>query len=337
MVLSFAALEERRAAQNKPFRALLELTHRCNFRCVHCYESNHERTDELSTDEWKHVIDELRAAGVLFLTFSGGEFSLRPDALGLMAYARAAGFYLRVFSNAAVLTERVMRQWAKDCAPHEVEVSVYGASAATYQAVTGAKNGYEQMVAGLERLYRDGYQVRVKVVVLRENVHEVAEMRALGERFGFRVSVSGKLTVRDDGSLEPLAHQVSDEDWKSFDDHFEENRLVMSSDADGRPCNAGRSSLSVGPNGDVYACVDMRVSLGNLMTRSLMEIWEGRGLLQSVRAVRNRDFLFPERMDYSRARAPCMAENLMNTGTLVQIRRPRTSAEVSQQREEGVT
>ena len=70
-----------------PLSVQLDLTYRCNERCVHCY-LDHEDHGEMTTAEIKHLLDEMAAAGVLFLTLSGGEIFLRKDFFEILEYAR---------------------------------------------------------------------------------------------------------------------------------------------------------------------------------------------------------------------------------------------------------
>ena len=73
-----------------PFVATLKLTYRCNLTCIHCPWSQ-RTSDELSTDEWKARIDELRSKGVENFIFEGGEPTLRDDLAELIDYTRGLG------------------------------------------------------------------------------------------------------------------------------------------------------------------------------------------------------------------------------------------------------
>ena len=74
-----------------PWNVHIDLTYRCNERCVHCYLDHHDY-GEMTTREVKNVLDQLAEAGALFLTFSGGEIFLRPDLFELIAYGRGLNF-----------------------------------------------------------------------------------------------------------------------------------------------------------------------------------------------------------------------------------------------------
>src|SRR5207344_1613779 len=70
-----------------PLGVQLDLTYRCNERCVHCY-LDHDDHGELTSAEITSLLDQLAGAGVFFLTISGGEIFLRPDLFDILAHAR---------------------------------------------------------------------------------------------------------------------------------------------------------------------------------------------------------------------------------------------------------
>ncbi|MFZ0979932.1 MAG: radical SAM protein, partial [Candidatus Acidiferrales bacterium] len=82
-----------------PLSVQLDLTYRCNERCVHCY-LDHDDHGEMTTAEIKKLLDELAAAGVFFLTMSGGEILLRKDFFEILEYARALLFSVKLKTNA---------------------------------------------------------------------------------------------------------------------------------------------------------------------------------------------------------------------------------------------
>src|SRR5437868_14362963 len=126
------AVELARAAQ-VPLHVLLELTYRCNVRCVHCYLAGQER--EMTLPELLPVLDDLADAGCLILTLSGGEVLLRKDFFEIAGAARARGFALRIFTNATMVTPRIADRIAA-LDPVVGETSLLGGDAATHDGVT---------------------------------------------------------------------------------------------------------------------------------------------------------------------------------------------------------
>ena len=139
----------RRAAANLvPLQACLELTYRCNIRCEHCYIPHRSGEGELSTDEWKRVIEQVTEAGCLFLLISGGEPFLRRDALEIYLHAKRNGLLVTLFTNGTMITPRIAEVLA-EYPPFAVEVSVYGATRETYRSVTRVAGAYDQDPLGV--------------------------------------------------------------------------------------------------------------------------------------------------------------------------------------------
>ena len=84
--------------QGRPVTVTFQVTDRCNYECVHCYQEHVER-DELSFAEIERILRELTDAGVLFLTLMGGEFFMRRDADDILRLAHELGFALKLLTT----------------------------------------------------------------------------------------------------------------------------------------------------------------------------------------------------------------------------------------------
>src|SRR4030042_1130117 len=89
-----------------PLRMDLALTFKCQNDCVHCYAGGPHETAELSTSQWKEVIDRLSQIGVFILTFTGGEPTLREDLQDLLTYAQTKGMVTGLITNGRKLTDK---------------------------------------------------------------------------------------------------------------------------------------------------------------------------------------------------------------------------------------
>ena len=83
------------------------LIRRCNLSCKHCYATSLDIdfSGELSTQEIKNTMDDLKVAQVPVLILSGGEPLMRPDIFELTAYAKSLGFYLALSTNGTLINE----------------------------------------------------------------------------------------------------------------------------------------------------------------------------------------------------------------------------------------
>ena len=91
---------------DSPFGLLAELTYRCPLACAYCSNPLNmaDYADELTTDEWRRVLDEAHELGVLQCHLSGGEPLLRRDLVEIVAAARDLGMYTNLVTSALGLS-----------------------------------------------------------------------------------------------------------------------------------------------------------------------------------------------------------------------------------------
>src|SRR5581483_9092735 len=167
-----ARLTDRAERVAAPLSALFELTGRCNLDCGHCYLDIAHPPEELTTAEACAVVDQLADAGTLFLTLTGGELFLRPDALAIARHARARGLALRLFTNATRIDARLAREIAA-VRPLGVEVSIYGTHADVHDGVTKRRRTLRRTLRGLLHLRRAGVSVALKAPLLHPVAGEI--------------------------------------------------------------------------------------------------------------------------------------------------------------------
>src|SRR3954469_1225374 len=84
----------------RPYALLAELTYRCPLHCPYCSNpTSYPAGEELTTDDWRRVLAEAAALGVLQVGFSGGEPLGRRDLAEIVAAARAAGMYTNLITS----------------------------------------------------------------------------------------------------------------------------------------------------------------------------------------------------------------------------------------------
>ena len=97
---------------NIPLSVHLDLTYRCNERCIHCY-LDHDDHGEMTTAEIKGLMDQMAEAGVFFLTISGGEILMRRDFFELLEHARRLLFSVKLKTNAVLIREKRRSEFAR--------------------------------------------------------------------------------------------------------------------------------------------------------------------------------------------------------------------------------
>jgi len=272
-----ARLKRAALQRAQPLSASLELTYRCNWRCVFCYNPRRHDRRALSFDEWCGVLDDLRVLGALYVALTGGEPLAHPEFLAIARAARERAFALRILTNGTLVTALLADEIAA-LRPLAVELSLHGATAQTHDRATATPGSFDAMLRGLDRLLGRGVGVVLKTPLTCLNESEVAGMRRLAGERGVPWRVDPVLTPRDDGDAGPLAYRArADATERIFRELAELGQLPNEERAEGGTnCGLGRTTVAVDPEGDVFPCLQWRrAPLGNVRDTRLREMWAG--------------------------------------------------------------
>lgn len=180
-----SALVEKAKQLRRPLSCHFELTYRCNFHCPMCYI---RMTDEQAkpygrlrtADEWIEMGKQIRDAGVLNLTLTGGECTLFPEFDRLYTELYKMGFRIFVMSNGAAWTDKI-RELFRKYPPHGVSITLYGTSDETYEKVTGDPNGFPKVKETVRFLRSIGVHYHLSYTVIKQNVYDLARMKSVCE------------------------------------------------------------------------------------------------------------------------------------------------------------
>ena len=168
-----------------PMGLIAELTHRCPLQCAYC--SNPLALDspksELTTDEWKNVLDQAAAIGILQVHFSGGEPMARRDLTALVAHASKAGLYTNIITSGVLLTDSAMADLLAAGIDH-IQLSFQDAEIAHADRFGGYRGGHVKKLAAAKLIREGGLPLTANFVVHRQNIERIDAMIALGEELG---------------------------------------------------------------------------------------------------------------------------------------------------------
>ena len=275
-----------------PLDVMLELTHRCTFRCRHCYIPDFRAPDGLATERVLVLLDELVEMGTLRLALSGGEMMLRRDWLTIARRARALGFELRLLTNGSLITPSLADEIAALHAT--VEVSVYAVDPDVFDGITAVAGSLERVVAAIESLRERSVGVLVKTPVMTLNAaHTGAVARWAAERT-LECRVDPVISHRKDGDLAPIALRVPPSHLLPY--YAGPGRTAgtraaraRASDRSDPLCAAGTRYANITAAGDVLACNLLPVVAGNVNAAPFREIWEHSPWLVRLRSLRSAD------------------------------------------------
>lgn len=263
----------------QPISALLELTYRCNWACVFCYNPRRHDRRALAAAEWETVLDGLRELGTLTVTLSGGEPLLHAEFRRIALAVRQRRLLLRVYTNGSLI-DPATAAFLASVKPTSVESSLHGAVAETHDRATTRPGSFESLWRGVRLLKSHGVRMRLKTPLTSLNEPEIEEMVALAEAEDVDLRFDPVLTPRDDGDLGPLAYRASEAGLKAL--YARSLRQGPGSGtgttrAEGDAnCGLGRTTVVVDPEGNVFPCAQWRhKALGNVRETPLPGLWRG--------------------------------------------------------------
>lgn len=234
----------------------LEISNRCNMACGYCYIPSKDG-QELSTEQWKAILDDLAAYGIFQVIFGGGEPTLREDLKELALPVRKRGLNLCMTTNGLKLPEiGPDTLWLFN----QVNVSYHGSNEVLWRA--------------LRHLDEHRIQKGVNFLVTEEYGPQLPFVALLAEAFDAELLM---LTAKGiDGAISP--ERVMAEAKKLHDQGIKvavDGLTCASEMADF--CMQKRRFCDVDSLGNVLPCSFVRKPLGNLLERTFAEIWRSRG------------------------------------------------------------
>jgi radical SAM protein with 4Fe4S-binding SPASM domain len=275
-----------------PLSVHLDITYRCNERCVHCY-LDHEDHGEMTAAEIKKLLKELAEAGVFMLTLSGGEIMLRRDFFEILEYAREMQFLVKLKTNAILIGDREadrMRQLGVDT----VQISIYSHRPEIHDAITKVPGSLGRSIEAAKFLKSKGLKVNIANVLMKDTAQDYPGVIALAKELGVHALLDTMITPMMDGDRAPLELNLSEQKLKDVlgDPEFAADVAEMSdcsTQMDHVPCSAAHNSCYVSPYGDVYPCVQFPLPSGNVRKQRFIDIWNHSEQLNEVRSIRVRD------------------------------------------------
>lgn len=280
-----------------PLSVQFDLTYRCNERCIHCY-LDHDDHGEMTTTEICEVVDQLAAAGVFFLTFSGGEVLVRRDFFEILEHARTHLFNVKVKTNGVLITDAAARRFT-ELGVQDVQISVYSHRPEIHDGITQVPDSFARTVKGIRLLKTHGIKVTIANILMRQNLSDYDGVHELASSLGAHYTVDPTITPMMDGDRAVLKHRIPGSELEKI---FRQSKLVGNVEEfcappqpvgddvmDGLPCSAGHTACYISPYGDVFPCVQFPINSGNVRRQRFSDIWRYSPQLNEVRSIRARD------------------------------------------------
>lgn len=258
----------------------------CNQKCLHCYAAgqNLAETEEISTEQWKEIIDRIREIGIPQITFTGGEPTMRDDLVELIDYGK--WFVTRLNTNGIRLTPTLCQK-LYDASLDSVQITLYSNDSNIHNELVGS-NTYTQTVAGIKNALEAKLNVSINTPLCSINQNYLSTLQFAFDMGVTYVTCSGLIVTGNACSDKSRETQLSNEklyeilkEAKAFcDEHHMQISFTSPGWIDGSliaelgmevpTCGACLSNMAVAPNGDIIPCQSWLsdIPLGNMLDKS---------------------------------------------------------------------
>ena len=272
-----------------PLRMDLALTYRCSNDCHHCYNARPRQGPELSTAEWKKVLDLTWQARIPHVVFTGGEPTLRPDLVELVAHAQANGQIAGLNTNGRRLKDPAYVAALVDAGLDHVQITLESHDPAVHDRMVARSGAWQETVDGIRAALQSRLFVMTNTTLLEDNAPYLQDtltfLTDLGvPTFGLNALIySGRgLNVGRglaESQLPPLLEMARAHVERSGQRliwytptqycHFDPLQLELGV----KGCTAALSNMCVEPDGAVLPCQSYYTPLGNLLRDPWDKIW----------------------------------------------------------------
>jgi radical SAM protein with 4Fe4S-binding SPASM domain len=277
--------------QRTPASGSINLTDRCNLNCIHCYLGKRRseaklQNNELNSKQWFSIIDQITEAGCLYLLLTGGEVFLRSDFGAIYRKAVTSGMLVTVFTNGTLINKSILTLF-DEFPPRAIEITLYGATAQTYENITGIKGSFKQCLDGIKGLHERGFKLKLKTMMLSQNSSELAEIEKIAIDYGVDFRMDAAISPCLDGDRKPLycrikpteavkADFANQERASRWSDFYKKNYNLPPKNDFLYNCGAGLTNFHISSDGILSPCMMLKKPTVDLKNIPFIDGWKNK-------------------------------------------------------------
>ena len=302
----------------------IELTSKCNERCIHCYIPHEDKLYNIDDNLYYDTIKQLKDIGVISVSLSGGEPMLHPNFLEFLKYAQEFNFYTKVFTNLTLLNEDIIKLMKNNRT--SVYVSLYSMNEINHEKITQMKGSFNKTKSNILKLIENNIPVHINCPIMDYNKNDYNEVYKWAKSLNLEVRVDYDIMARCDLTTDNLEHRLELNEMKNIinnilDNNKENQKQVASSELNNKNisdrdlCGACITSCCMDAKCNVYPCTGWNYNCGNLNEDTLKNIWEKSPEMLYIRSLKRKDFkecIDCKDIDYC---FMCMAKNANESKT----------------------
>lgn len=281
----------------------IEITSRCNERCVHCYIPHQNKFHNMDAVLFYKVLEQCKEMGVLDLTLSGGELMCHPLFTDFLRKLTEYDFSVSILSNLTMLNDDILAVM-KEQHSLDVQTSLYSMNPNIHDSITQLSGSFFKTRDAILRLVDNDIPLHINCPTIKQNKGCYADVLEWAHSHKIKTSTDHILMARYDHTDSNLDNRLSledvEEEIKSIiarDKNYQRQvsrpdfeELEQRDRSNEQLCGVCIAKICMVANGNVHPCPGWYNYLcGNIYETSLKDIWENSPRIKYLRGLRRKD------------------------------------------------
>jgi len=280
----------------------IEITSKCNERCVHCYIPHENKVNNIEPDLFYNVLEQCKKINLLHLTLSGGEPMMHNNFIDFLKKCKEYNFSVNILSNLTLLNKAIIEEMKRNRLL-SVQVSLYSMDANIHDATTQIKGSFEKTKNAILKLWENDIPLQISCPIMKQNFNCYNDVIDWGKAHNINVGSDYVIIARYNHTTQNLSNRLSINDVKEIINQRIVNEPkyleLMEKEAEKKKnmnpddfaCSVCHSSICIADNGNIYPCAGWQdYVVGNVNETSLNDIWNNSIKVQYLRRLHKRDF-----------------------------------------------
>ncbi len=277
-----------------PIYVGIDLTEKCNLRCIHCrVGTSKNKQKQLTLEEFKGIIDELSKMKIIQIILSGGEPFIHKNIYEIIFYAINSKIPdVSLVTNGTLLNDKIIKK-VKKIGLKKISLSLDGLKK-NHDKIRG-KGNYQKTILAVSKLIKENFEVKISITINKINKNDLIPLGKRLFNLGVkRINVGNlmpcgrgrdiwfqTLNKKEKLALKSQVNEINKKKKRNFilfeNSFLEEPKL----DKDDRKiefylgCRGGRTSCAILSNGNVVACKMLpNIIAGNIKEKKFEKIWK---------------------------------------------------------------
>lgn len=280
----------------------IEITGKCNEKCVHCYIPHDNKVSTIEPDVFYDILKQCRKMRLLHLTLSGGEPMMHSDFCDFLRKCKECDFSVNVLSNLTLLNNEIITEMKKNFLLG-VQVSLYSMDSDVHDEITQMKGSFEKTINSILKLIENDIPVQISCPIMKQNKNCYDDVVKWANKHKIHVGDDFVIIARHNHTTQNLSCRLSVNEVKEvinykikndtkyleqIEREAEKKKNITPNDI---VCSVCLSSICIADNGNVYPCAGWQgYIVGNVKDTSLTEIWNNSEKIKYLRSLRKQDF-----------------------------------------------